>query len=106
MQFCAFKLATRREHNPAVPVWIQDGGHEPEVTELRDFRIDELPSYKVASSGANNSANYERISMRFWAFKSAPRREQQSAVSVWIQDGGLEPEVTELRGFRMDERQT
>jgi hypothetical protein len=60
----------------------------------------------MASSGTNNTANYERISMRFGALKSAPRKEQKSALPVGVQDGGHEPEVTELRGFHTDERPT
>ena len=44
--------------------------------------------------------------MRFKAFKSFQHRKQKSAVLVRIQDGGHEPEVTQLRGFRIDERPT
>jgi hypothetical protein len=60
----------------------------------------------MRTSGPHISANYERILMRFFAFKSAPRRQQKSTVPVLTTDGGHEPEVTELRGFHIDKRPT
>ncbi len=82
MRLRAFNVAPCRKHKSAVTVRIQDRGHEPEVTELRGFRIRERPTYCVTISGTYNSANYERISMRFCAFNSAPHREQNSM--IWV----------------------
>jgi hypothetical protein len=82
MRFDAFESVLRTEQKSVVQYRIQDGGHQPEVTELRGFRIGERPTLCISISGTYSSANYERISMRILAFKSAANRQCKATVTV------------------------